>query len=369
MKPPRIQLFSGATQPFQKLYRRIRQPNNIQPSYTSELRCPINKTSKNKRHVDFQEIKQQSQNIPGRLDLENSGISLAKSNMKGADLRNANLSGTDLSGANLEEVNLSGADLAKANLREIHATYANMKGVNLHGADLDRANVSNSDLTEAKIINASARGMNAHNSNLREANFNGTNLQGSNLQNSDLRDLEFDEKTNLQNTRYVGSKVNNPRRLVKQSLEQAVDSNSGFLNAMDHVASFGLMKDLHDSRHRSPKINVPNPRSHKEYVDAIPEKYFWGKVDDITDKMTGLSPVTQIYNAASGIYKKVDKNLPKSLQDTPVNRGTSLRDHVKNALDNGWLDDTPVKLPRLQPLRNLLNLRFENFFTKMISRF
>jgi hypothetical protein len=105
---------------------------------------------------------------------ENQGIcpDLRKTNLSGADLRNADLSETNLSGAFLHQADLSGADLSEANLSGRHLRgrrshkprddltpgaflrYADLRNADLSGAFLHQADLSGADLSEANLKEA-----------------------------------------------------------------------------------------------------------------------------------------------------------------------------------------------------------------------
>jgi TIR domain/Pentapeptide repeats (8 copies) len=80
-----------------------------------------------------------------RSDL--SGADLREADLSGADLREANLNGADLREADLSQANLGLADLIEADLRE-----ANLSGAHLSGAYLIEAHLSGAHLSGA-ILN------------------------------------------------------------------------------------------------------------------------------------------------------------------------------------------------------------------------
>ena len=80
---------------------------------------------------------------------EENRLDLSKSNLAGANLREA-----DLSGVNLIEAYLSGANLREANLREAYLSGANLYGANLYGANLSGANLREANLSDAYLDGA-----------------------------------------------------------------------------------------------------------------------------------------------------------------------------------------------------------------------
>jgi hypothetical protein len=130
---------------------------------------------------------------PGR---DRGQINLARSNLRGADLRKADLAGAtffkaDLTGAvlldaqaalavfrqaELSNAILMGANLAGANLIEATLIGARLKGADLTGADLTGADLTgadlyDADLTRAYLVNADLTGADLDRANLRDANL------------------------------------------------------------------------------------------------------------------------------------------------------------------------------------------------------
>ena len=102
----------------------------------------------------------------------------AKTNLYGANLRDANLYAANLRGADLR-----GADLYGANLRD-----ANLRGADLYGADLRSANLYAANLRGADLYGADLRSANLYAANLRDADLRSANLYGADLRSADLGD-------------------------------------------------------------------------------------------------------------------------------------------------------------------------------------
>jgi hypothetical protein len=97
------------------------------------------------------------------------GVRIGRTDLRGADLRDANLCGTDLSGADLYSANLRGADLYSANLR----------GADLSGADLHDAYLEIANLYSANLRGADLSGADLYDAYLEIANLHGANLHGA----------------------------------------------------------------------------------------------------------------------------------------------------------------------------------------------
>jgi len=129
-------------------------------------------------------------------------ISLAK-----ADLRNANIPFKDLNRTVLKGANLKGADLRESVLQHANLgpftqnfytpgkdieiptnlSNANLKNTNMFASNLQQANLSNSDLGGSMLKGINLKGANLNNADLRNADLRLANLTNSNLRNADLR--------------------------------------------------------------------------------------------------------------------------------------------------------------------------------------
>jgi hypothetical protein len=143
--------------------------------------------------------------VIGRRDSnrDRGQINLARSNLRGADLRKADLAGAtfykaDLTGAvllgaqaahavfrqtKLSNAILIGANLAGANLMEATLIGAHLKGADLTGANLTGAYLSGADLYDADLTGAF----------LANADLTGADLDRANLQDANLADAKWRE--------------------------------------------------------------------------------------------------------------------------------------------------------------------------------
>jgi uncharacterized protein YjbI with pentapeptide repeats len=115
----------------------------------------------------------------GALMLQSETGSLAR-----ADLRNAQLAGANLSQMRMTRANLAGADLSGANLSFALLMSANLHGATLRGADLTgarlgRATFQGADLRLACLGTAGLERTSFRNADLRGANFVGRGLSVS----------------------------------------------------------------------------------------------------------------------------------------------------------------------------------------------
>ena len=107
-----------------------------------------------------------------------SGLSLRGRDLRYADLGGSDLRGADLTGANLRRAilddvqavgskwhdayldggSMARADLRNADLLEMHAYRVNLRGADLSGANLDFVNLSHADLSRTRFDGATLRG-------------------------------------------------------------------------------------------------------------------------------------------------------------------------------------------------------------------
>jgi uncharacterized protein YjbI with pentapeptide repeats len=78
----------------------------------------------------------------------NPGFTL---DLSGANLAKTHLRGVDLKGSNLRDVGFTGADLPKADFLEADLRGAKLQGANLIGASLCRAGLTGVDLSGATL--------------------------------------------------------------------------------------------------------------------------------------------------------------------------------------------------------------------------
>ena len=134
------------------------------------------------RNVVLEEADLEKTNLSG-ADLKEA--TLIKANLRGADLSRADLSGADLSRATLIKANLRGADLSGSNLTE----------VNLKGAFMDDSIPAPAFMDSALLpdkwnkwnrLTMKGRAVNLENAILRGAHLEGAILFNARLENADL---------------------------------------------------------------------------------------------------------------------------------------------------------------------------------------
>ncbi len=123
-------------------------------------------------------------------DLRNTdlnGADLYGADLNGADLNGAELRGADLSDADLYSADLNGADLLMADLEEADLNYADLNNADLRGADLLKADLSSADLRGADLLMA----------DLEDADLRGADLSGAVLKQNQLNAAMVNEFTTL----------------------------------------------------------------------------------------------------------------------------------------------------------------------------
>lgn len=107
-----------------------------------------------------------------------------KSNLRGAEVREANLEAIQLDNAFLIESDFSGSNLRNALFLGANLSHANLSRANLDGADLGGAHLLNANLERANLLGAS----------LIEVNLTGANLQQAILTGADFEHAMVDVK-------------------------------------------------------------------------------------------------------------------------------------------------------------------------------
>jgi|GEM_PF-344081 len=117
---------------------------------------------------------------------EGHAMSVARANLRGADLESADLTGASLVQANFTDANLKEVVLRKANLTGAIFSNTQLIGANLAVARLKKANLSNArldkavlrgaDLTGARFKGASLLRIDLSSANLANADLSGVNL-------------------------------------------------------------------------------------------------------------------------------------------------------------------------------------------------
>ena len=97
---------------------------------------------------------------------------------------------TDLAGADLRDAYLGGADLRDARLRDADLRGAELGDADLRGADLAGADLGGADLGYADLRSADLAGADLHGAYLAGADLRGADLRGADLRTAFLRGAE-----------------------------------------------------------------------------------------------------------------------------------------------------------------------------------
>ncbi|WP_432520580.1 pentapeptide repeat-containing protein [Kineococcus sp. SYSU DK006] len=158
--------------------------------------------------------------ILGRRDIDfeedaelKVAVDLARTDLRGAYLREARLPKAFLEGAHLEDADLEGADLRDAELDGAHLEGAYMPGVVLQGALLQRAHLQGADL-----MGAQARGASFAQAHLEGADLGVAYLQGANLEGARLQGANF-TATRLQGARLKAADMTGALTLTQGQLD------------------------------------------------------------------------------------------------------------------------------------------------------
>lgn len=178
------------------LERLAKNSKNDRETIAEVLACFARDTSQRKDAVLYAASVQAALVVLGRRQRYDSAVSGTRLNLRRvkadhsylvnvtlalSDLSGADLSETDLSGSDLSNVNLTGATLEHAILSNVRLAGAILAGANLKRAKLISADLSNADLTDAKLDYADLMKANLSNVNLSAAKLPGANVSGANL--------------------------------------------------------------------------------------------------------------------------------------------------------------------------------------------
>jgi uncharacterized protein YjbI with pentapeptide repeats len=162
--------------------------------------------------------------VMGLLAKDHPVVSLARTDLRGVDgrdaplegiyleeanLSKANLSGANLSGANLERANLSGTDLRGANLSGANLNWANLKWATLIRTDLSQASLYEADLSYANLGKADLSRATLGRSNLYAASLYETHLSYTYLKEANLSNVvgvtneELERPANLHEVNFL----------------------------------------------------------------------------------------------------------------------------------------------------------------------
>lgn len=161
------------------------QPGPAIPLPTQDVSAAVTVLARRPKRETLHPVDLRRTNLAG-IELP-QGSSLAR-----ADLRAANLTEAQLGGVDLHEANLTSSDLTRANLR-----FADLHGARLPGAVLVEANLSRANLGRANLTGADLRGADLYRAGagararfdgaiLVEANLVRTNLEGASMRAANL---------------------------------------------------------------------------------------------------------------------------------------------------------------------------------------
>jgi hypothetical protein len=152
-------------------------------------------------------------------------IDLPGADLKEINLSDANLRKSNLSGADLVFINLIRADLADSKLIDTELMFARFSGARMLRTDfsksrlncayfqnavLGRAKFSNAQICGADFTDASATNTDFSGAFLGQTKFYGADLHGSDFTMADMREIEWDEITNLKDTKGLDFAINVP---------------------------------------------------------------------------------------------------------------------------------------------------------------
>lgn len=142
-------------------------------------------------------------------------IDLNLASLADTDFRFTNLKNADLSGADLSRADLSGADLSDADLYRANLSNAKIQTADLSRADLRDADLSNTYLSATQLHNANLIGVQLIGADLRDADLSGADLSSANLNKANLSSADLMmsflsnailSETNLSNT-FIGRTI------------------------------------------------------------------------------------------------------------------------------------------------------------------
>jgi len=122
------------------------------------------------RHVDLRRIRLRRGQGHFEFAMFN-GSSLARADLRHAELGSANLQGADLSQTNLGKANLRGAFLQRANLRGARLSGTNLWDAALVETDLRGATLRRAGLVDARLQGADLSGADLRGASVKLANF------------------------------------------------------------------------------------------------------------------------------------------------------------------------------------------------------
>jgi uncharacterized protein YjbI with pentapeptide repeats len=142
-------------------------------------------------------------------------ITLARADLRGADLANVNLEDAELTGANLSSARLAESSMADAVLEEAVLTGADLTHALLLGTIFFRADLGHANLFRATLTKADFREADLRDSILDQAEMNGADLGDAQLDRASLDEVDLTganlRGAQLQHARFVRSDLTNSK--------------------------------------------------------------------------------------------------------------------------------------------------------------
>lgn len=270
-------------------------------------------------------------------------ISLAK-----ADLRNANIPFKDLNRTVLKGANLKGADLRESVLQHANLgpftqnfytpgkdieiptnlSNANLKNTNMLGSNLQQANLSNSDLGGSMLKGINLKGANLNNADLRNADLRLANLTNSNLRNADLRHSSL-LNSNLRETNIEQAKLKGALYSKKTQFPDGFEKDKKQIHKLapgENLKGVDMSGFIFDNTDLS-KANLTRANLNRTHFSGLPSRF---------QKNTYLNGATlrgaNIKNATFSDVSLVEANLSNAdLSNTSLHNSNLERANLRNA--------------------------------------
>jgi uncharacterized protein YjbI with pentapeptide repeats len=260
-------------------------------------------------------------------------ISLAK-----ADLRNANIPFKDLNRTVLKGANLKGADLRESVLQHANLgpftqnfytpgkdieiptnlSNANLKNTNMFASNLQQANLSNSDLGGSMLKGINLKGANLNNADLRNADLRLANLTNSNLRNADLRHSSL-LNSNLRETNIEQAKLKGALYSKKTQFPDGFEKDKKQIHKIapgENLKGVDMSGFIFNNTDLS-KANLTRANLNRTHFSGSPSRF----------QSAQYSP--KFYNEFTGNFFTYPSK--KSLKNTYLNGATLRGANIKNA--------------------------------------
>jgi uncharacterized protein YjbI with pentapeptide repeats len=270
-------------------------------------------------------------------------ISLAK-----ADLRNANIPFKDLNRTVLKGANFKGADLRESVLQHANLgpftqnfytpgkdieiptnlSNANLKNTNMLASNLQQANLSNSDLGGSMLKGINLKGANLNNADLRNADLRLANLTNSNLRNADLRHSSL-LNSNLRETNIEQAKLKGALYSKKTQFPDGFEKDKKQIHKIapgENLKGVDMSGFIFNNTDLS-KANLTRANLNRTHFSGLPSRF---------QKDTYLNGATlrgaNIKNATFSDASLVEANLSNAdLSNTLLHNSNLERANLRNA--------------------------------------